>query len=176
MLFSCSSKSQLRKSQDTNFVYFQNRVTEYKIDTCLSGILNAIVELDTNHFRFPPDKFYYELSFENRKDYRDMEIFPSRWCKSMVLDFKGIIKIGQMSFLCRGDIETDPLFTKTKNNVEVQLRSPRLYEYDSIDVTREAYTWKPTLAGKYSFCKGVSIDLYVFVGRDLVSYGTKENN
>jgi hypothetical protein len=43
-------------------------------------------------------------------------------------------------------------------------------------VTREAYTWKPTLAGKYSFCKGVSIDLYVFVGRELETFGTKEKD
>jgi hypothetical protein len=178
VFISCTSKSQTGERQDSNFIYLQNSLREYKIDTCLVDLLTKVVELDTNHLRFPPNKFYYDLTFENRKNYRNMTIIPSRWEKSMTLDHDGIIKVGQMSFLCRGDIKTDELFSQTKNKIEVQLKSPKLYQYDDIDTKIEAYTWKPTLAGKYTFCKGVPIDLYILVGNNLdgYGYGVKKND
>ena len=175
LFFFCSSKSQTTASCDTNFICFQDSLKEYKIDTCLVYLLTEVVELDTNYLRFPPDKFYYELSFEDRKSYRNLTILPSRWNKSAVLDFKGVIKIGRMSFLCRGDIERDSLFTRAEAKTKVQLRKPKGYQYDSIDIVIEAYTWKPTLAGKYTFCNGVPIDLYILVGKSLEGYGVKEN-
>lgn len=77
--------------------------------------------------------------------------------------------------MCRGDIETDSLFAKTENKIKVQLRTPKEYLYDSIDVVIETYTWKPTLAGKYTFCSGLPIDLYILVGKQMQRYSVKKN-
>lgn len=171
LLSSCSCKSQTNVAQDSSFSYFNDSLREYKIDTCLIDLLRDIEDLDTNHLRFPPDKYYYDLTFEIRDGYRNISLMPSRWSKSMTLDFKGVIKFDQMSFLCRGDIDTDPIFTKTRKRIEVQLRKPKGYQFDSIDVKIESFTWKPTLAGKYSLCQGPPIDLYILVGKRLEYFG-----
>lgn len=101
LLLSCYSEPQTKKGRDTNFIYYHDSLRECKIDTCLADLLAEVVELDTNNLRFPPDKFYYELSFENRKNYRNLTILPSRWTKSAVLDFKGVIKVNKMFFVQR---------------------------------------------------------------------------
>lgn len=171
--YSCISQSTVR--DDANFVYSQNNLEEYQIDTCLVGLLKDVAELDSNFSCFPPNKFYYDLTFENRGENGYMSIIPSRWEKSSMLDFKGVIKIGQVFFLCRGDVQENPLFIRQGKVVKVNLRKPKVYEYDSIDVAIETFAWKPTLAGKYTYCKGVPIDLYILVGKKLNAYTIKEN-
>lgn len=167
LLFSCSCKSQTNIVQDSSFTYYKDSLWEYRIDTCLNDLLRDIEDLDTNYQCFPPDKYYYDLTFEKKDGYRNISLMPSRWSKSMTLDFKGVIRFDQMSFLCRGDIDTDPIFTRTRKRIEVQLRKPKAYQFDSIDVKIESFTWNPTLAGKYFLCQGSPIDLYILVGKRL---------
>ena len=165
----CSVEAQ----KDSNFICFHGNLKEYKIADCLIDLLTEVVALDSGHIKFPSDRFYYELTFKDHGGYRDLTVLPSRWDKSMTLDFEGFLKIDGMYFLCRGDISKGQIFQQTGRKMMVRLKSPRLYQYDSIDARIESYTWQPTLAGRYSFCAGTSIDLYILVGGKLSGYGLR---
>jgi hypothetical protein len=91
-----------------------------------------------------------------------------------MLNYKGIIRVSDMSFLCKGNLIKAPLFSETRNCVKVTLVRPKPYYYDSVDVRIEMYAQKPSLAGKYTFCKGGPINLYILVGGKLEGFGTKK--
>jgi uncharacterized protein YcfL len=174
LLISCSSSSQIKTKVGSEFITADGKLKEYSINSCLIDMLNEVVNLDTA-VRFPPRLFYYDLSYENRGSYKKLTILPARWEKSMTLDFKGIIRVGEMFFLCRGDIENDSLFRATEESFRVLLKKPIAYQYDSVDVVIESYSWKPTLVGKFTFCKGITIDLYILVGNKMEKYKVKRD-
>jgi hypothetical protein len=158
---------QANNKTDTNFHYITRNLPEFLVNDCLTSLLTLIEKTDSNHLRFPPDKFYYDLTFENRGDHRHILISPSRWLKSATTDFAGVITIGQMLFLCRGDFKNDSLFQECKNMFKISLRKPKLYQYDDIDALIESFTWKPSLAVTYKVCPGLPIDLFVLVGNKI---------
>src|SRR5690349_2571476 len=85
-------KGQVKKTSDNNFVSFRGKLQEYTIDSCLRNVLWAIVEADSASLNYPPKTFFYELDFESDAGgNKEITIFPSRWLRSAVLDYKGII-------------------------------------------------------------------------------------
>jgi hypothetical protein len=168
----CQCKGQAKIAADSNFISFQGKLKEFKTDSCLINIMRAIVDADVTHLNYPPKLFYYELDFEGTEGTKEIYINPSRWLKSSTVDYKGIIRIGDMSFLCKGNFMDDPLFWETDRYVDVNLRRPKPYRYDSIDVKIEMFARNPSLMGKYTFCKGGPIDLYILVGKKLEGFET----
>ena len=51
----------------------------------------------------------------------------------LIDDYTGVIKVGKMTFLCRGNIRTDSLFSNTGKREEVSLKSPKVYKEDKND-------------------------------------------
>lgn len=170
LIFSaCQCKGQVKA--DNNFVSFQGKLREYEIDSCLKEVLWKIVLADSAYLNYPPKTFFYELDFQTDEvGNKEITIVPSRWLRSAMLNYKGIIRIGGMSFLCKGDLIKAPLFNETNINVDVVLVRPKPYYYDSIDVKIEMFTRKPSLMGKYTLCKGEPIDLYILVGKKLEGF------
>lgn len=161
----CQNKINVDNKQESTDKYLNSCIVEYGVQKCIENVLIAVVNSDSNQIDFPANKFYYDLTFEDRGSRRFISIIPSRWEKSMTLDFKGIIRIGHMSFLCRGDFQKDSLFIRGKNCIDVKLIKPLSYQYDSVDVRIESFAWEPTLAVEYLICLGTPIDLFVLVGQ-----------
>jgi hypothetical protein len=168
-------KGQIKTTSDSNFVSFKGKLQEYTIDSCLRDVLWAIVKTDSASLNYPPKTFFYELDFQSDEGgNKEITIFPSRWLKSAVLDYKGIIRIVGMSFLCKGNLITPPLFSETNSYVDVTLVRPKPYYYDSVDIKIEMFVRKPSLVGKYTFCKSGPINLFILIGRKLEGFATKK--
>jgi len=165
VLLNYQSFCQSTEDKNDNYYHLKKNLISYRIDSCISPLLTAIVELDTNRNRFPPEEYFYSLDYRRGKDYREIEISPLRWEKSFSLDFDGIIKIGWMSFLISGNFKGDPIFRRTGNSIPVHLKKPKEFQADSVDGKLFALAWYPTLVGKYTSCKGDPISVKVFVGR-----------
>lgn len=143
---------------------------QYKIDTCLSDLLYSIVNLDSNHLRYPSAFYYYMLQFEEATNYKRITILPKRWSKHLPRDCSGIIQMNGMSFLCCGNLKKSFLFTDMGVGLSKDIHVKELY--DSLDVQKEKglLDWEnsPTaLVGSYKLCQGSPIDLYINVGSQL---------
>lgn len=169
IFFPNSLYCQIKSRVDANFTTIEGGLKVYDVDSCLIDLLREVVNLDKSK-RFPSELYFYELFYEDHGSYKKLTILPSRWEKSMTLDFKGILRVGKMSFLFRGDIENDSLFHMTEKNINVFLKKPIEYQYDSIDVMIQSYSWNPTLVGVFKLCKGKEIDVYILVGKKLERY------
>ncbi len=172
-LFLHNSYCQTKPEVDSNFIGFQSALREYKIDSCLVGLLTDIEESDSMNLTYPPNQFFYDLAFSKKEKIREMTIGISRWQKAKSLDYSGVIVINHMSFLCRGDFKDDKLFSETKNAIEIKLKKPKLYQYDDMDVMFVSFIYYPALIGRYELCGGLPINIYVYNGKKMKGYSYK---
>jgi hypothetical protein len=156
--------SDLCFGQDTKEGGFKLTFDEYKIDSCLYNILEAIVETDSAQIRFPSDIYFYNFSYGNYTNYRDMIIRPTRWYKHLPLDTKGIVVVEGAKFVLMGRLENDSLFKKTDNQIEISVNYPVPQVFDTLDNRTKWLGWEksPTaLVGSVKFCGDPPIDLRV---------------
>lgn len=64
---------------------------------CVQDVLIATVEADSNNSKYPPEVFFYELDYQERKDIPSIWITPARWKKVLSDDYTGVIKVGNRS-------------------------------------------------------------------------------
>ena len=156
--------------QDTNEGSFKLTFKEYKVDSCLFEILEAIAETDSAHIRFPAEIYFYNLSFSNYSHYREMTIRPTRWYKHLPHDTGGVVVAGGVKFILMGRLDNDSLFRRTNNKVEVSVAYPVPQIFDTLDNKTKWRGWEnsPTaLVGSIKFCSGLPIDLRVDVDKKI---------
>lgn len=168
LLISIKSYSQLKEKDSAH--YLCDSLPLFEINECLGEVLSAIVQADSGNQKYPPDVFFYELNFEKKLATSSVFILPSRWRKVRTLDYTGVIREGNMMFLIRGNISSNPLFVFLHRKQKVSLASPNIYAYDKIDAQIELNMHKPSLDGIYSNCKGEKIELTVVVGKKLPGF------
>lgn len=164
-------------SKDINSTFFVKMdLREYQIDSCLQSLLLTIVDADSNHIRFPPSLYYYDFTFANYGNYRQLMVVPMRWPLKIQSYYKGIFEIDKMYFLCSGDINTDSLFIYTGKHVRTKITSFDLYKYDSLDAKIKWFDWDHSpfaIIGVYRGCRGLPINMYVNVGKKIEDIETK---
>lgn len=169
LLVSPCCKGQQIKSE-TSSKTFEIKLDEYKVDRCLIDIFLSVVEADSAHLRFPPNFYYYQLQFSNMVTYRTMILTPSRWQKHLPKDCVGVIRLGEMYFLCMGNFPKDSLFQKAGKSIDISVHITPSLKYDSLDSRINWFDWEksPTaIVGKFGLCAGPPIDLYINVGKKL---------
>lgn len=163
--FSCSCFGQDKKE-----VSFQLTFTEYKVESCLYDILEAIVETDSAQIRFPSDIYFYNLSYGNYSNYRDIIIRPTRWYKHLPHDTKGIVNVDGAKFILMGQLDNDSLFKRTNNTIEITVKYPVPTTFDTLDNRQKWLGWEksPTaFVGSIKFCGRPPIDLRVDVDKKI---------
>jgi hypothetical protein len=143
---------------------------------CLQDVLMATVEADSNYAKYPPEVFFYDLDYQESKKNPSIRITPARWKKVPTFDYTGAIKIGKMTFLCRGKVNTDSLFINTGKREEVTLDSPEIYKDDKIDLETEMGLRKPSLHGLYVSCEGGKINLTIVAAKKLKDFEKRNDS
>src|ERR1700733_12771917 len=95
-----------KKIDDGN--YFNKNLTVFSTDSCLYDLFKEVVNADRRHRTYAPTAYFYSLDFfidKNMCPY--LSIYPRLWSNSKHLDYTGIIRLGRMSFLCRGTFADD---------------------------------------------------------------------
>jgi hypothetical protein len=158
--------------QDKKEVGFQLTFNEYKIDSCLYDVLEAIVETDSAQTRFPPDVYFYNLSYGNYVHYRDIIIRPTRWYKDLPHDTKGVIVIDGAKFVLMGRLDSNSLFKRTGKTIDISVKFPVPKVFDTLDNRQEWLGWEksPTaFVGSVKFCGtppiGLHVDIYKKIER-----------
>lgn len=139
---------------------------EYKVDSCLYNIFEAIVETDSAQIRFPSDIYFYNLTYGNYVHYRDIIIRPTRWYKDLPLDTKGVVVVDGAKFVLMGELDNDSLFKKTNKRIEITVKYLVPTTFDTLDNRQKWLGWdkSPTaFVGSVKFCGKPSIDLHVDV-------------
>lgn len=142
-------------------IYFNKNLTVFYVDSCLYDLLNEVVNADSSNITYPPVTYFYSLSFSEKaktKGFQYLSVWPQLWNNSEYLDYTGVVKIGKIRFLCRGDFATDSKFHKAKNKkVVVKLRKNKNDSFENV------FNREPSLQGEYHDCEGKPIYIEIYV-------------
>lgn len=154
------------KSSNTDTIYFDKSLPVYQARACLSSLLTAVVKANKKYYS--PDEFFYSLSFNKGKAVKYLNITAEHWTAAKSLDYSGVIKLNNATFLCRGDFATDSLFYKVKHDfLRVKLRQIN-------DRTDMPLNIEPSLRGAYQECMGERISLEVYTRGEMPGFKMKE--
>lgn len=149
-------------------IYFDKMLKEYYIDSCIVDVFKAIVYADSSHVNYPPASYFYSIYFSKSaktKGYQYLSVAPRLWNNSEYMDYKGIIKIEGMTFLCNGDFETDYKFHRIEGKrIRVKLAK------NKNDTIGNHFIREPSLQGVYNDCKGLPIYIEVYVKEKIADF------
>ena len=167
--FNCNGQvSDSIKSNHVKATYvtsFDQRLPEYQVDACLYKLLLAVVRSNTQYYK--PDKFFYSLIIKKRKKYQDLFIMPELWKKAKRLDYVGVVKVANISFLCHGGFENDLLFHRKKEKIRIDLALTK----DSSDLA--SFIQDPSLQGEFPFCNGHFMYVEIYTEGRISGYNSK---
>jgi len=154
------SKRKVFKSQSDS-IYLNKNLPVFYVDSCLYDLFEEVVNADSNSIAYPPATYFYSLYFSKKaktKGFQYLSVWPRLWNNSEYMDYIGVIKIGKMTFLCRGDFEADSKFHKVENKkVVVRLRKNKNDSFGNV------FNREPSLQGEYHDCKGLPIYIEIYV-------------
>jgi hypothetical protein len=130
-------------------------LAEYEVDHCLAKFL-AVISASNRQY-YDAEKYFYSLTFREAKGYRYMNIRAEKWLEARDTDYVGILKVDSVSFICRGDINKDPIFKKLPLK-ETKVRLQR----DKNDPNDYIYFHEPSLQGVYNECQGMPVYLEIY--------------
>jgi hypothetical protein len=151
-------ENQISSSGDSIFKH----IPFYKTPECLGNLLRKIGDANQRHFDEVTD--FYSLSFQVQSDKQFIVIHRGKDNLSKEVDYVGALKFGKNVFLCRGDIESSSLFTKTSNDF--------LNIYLILDTKRQMFsrTQEPTLRGLFTECEGSKLVFEVYTIEGVPEY------
>jgi len=150
-------KDSVTNPSHSDTIYLNKKMAEFKVDMCLHGLLDSVVESDKKMANYPSGVYFYLLTFKKGDKLRYMNIKPVPWKNSEFLDYTGVIRVRGSSFLCRGDFESDKIFHKKKaNQVKIRLQKP----VNTSD--EQVFFQEPCLQGQFSLCNGMPIYIEVY--------------
>jgi len=163
-----SNRVSSRNKYHNGGIYFDKNLDEYQIDSCLYSLLKAVVNSDRHHSDYKPDSFFHSLNFYKKSKsgrYRYLSIYPRLWNNPEYIDYTGIIKLDEMTFLCRGDFETDSLFHYLNFKKErVKLKQPKDNTFNT------PFIEDPSFQGLFLNCKGVPIYIEIYIKGKIQEY------
>lgn len=167
--FNCNGQvSDSIKSNHAKSTYvtsFDQRLPEYQVDACLYKLLLSVVRSNTQYYK--PDKFFYSLIIKKREKYQDLFIMPELWKKAKRLDYVGVVRVTNMSFLCHGDFANDLLFHRKKGKIKIGLTLTK----DSSDSA--SFIQDPSLQGEFPLCKGHFMYIEIYTEGRISGYSSK---
>lgn len=167
LFVSCSAQKKVSMntySNDSN--YFDKRLPEYQVSPCLFNLLTSIEKSNTKFYS--PTKFFYSLTFNKGNNQKYLNVTPEEWSNAKSMDYTGILKIKNVTFLFRGDFENDSLFKrKSLNRIRVKLQQSK----DSTDIV--PFFTEPSLDGAFYECKGLPIYVEVYTRGKVPGYERK---
>ena len=157
------------QGQDNDSTRLDKKLSEYQINPCLSILLTSVA--DANRKYYNADTFFYALTFKRGKNQKYLSISTDRWHDAKLLDYDGMIKVKNISFLCRGDFKEDSLFKRLDSSaLRVQLQKAK-------DITDAIpFFIEPSLQGTYFDCQGMPIYIEVYTKGKIPAFEMKVLN
>lgn len=144
---------------DSTVVY--KKVSELSVQKCLENLLQAIVRSNTKHYK--QGRSFYGLHINKNKNYWYLEIFPDQWHGTKDTSYTAVIKMKEAVFLCSGDLDNNPLFSRVGSRVEsVKLVSSKK--------PTEPMLIEPSLQGTLRICAGLPIYVEVYTAEPIQGY------
>lgn len=138
----------------------------YQVDSCLSQLLATVAQ--SNKQYYSTDQYFYSLTLKEGKRSEYISITPDMWSEARHLDYTGILKISNVTFLFRGDFQHNSIFKRSPlPQTEVKLRQ----EKSGSD--KEAFFIEPSLQGAYYECKGKPIYIEVYTKGKILNFEMK---
>ena len=143
-------------------IHFTKVLPIIKADLCLETLLEAVVK--SNQKYYDPGKSFYGLNFNNRGQYKYLEIFMGSRQAAKTTNYIAIIKLKNVLFLCNVDFNNEPLFHKTTlGNMKIKLTIVKKSIEDMALI-------EPSLQGTMSICKGLPIYIEVYTPEPIGGY------
>src|ERR1700744_1148819 len=86
------------------------KISEYRVDPCISKLFVSVVKSNVQYY--DSGKFFYSVTFKRAGKALYMNISAEKWTAAPYLDYGGILKLKQFSFLLRGDLDQGTIFKK----------------------------------------------------------------
>lgn len=158
---SVKSNCELSKNSKSHndSIYFDKNLREFYVDSCLYDLFKAVVNADSSHINYAPAIYFYSLDFFYDKSGRPyLSIYPRLWANSKHLDYTGIIRLGRMNFLCRGDFATDSRFHSSPlKKVRVKLKQAKSNSFNVV------FTEDPSFQGSFADCTELPIYIEIYI-------------
>lgn len=168
---SCSGQNAKVKSLNVDTLqkdkYLKNTSLLVYQSVCMNMLLASIVE--SNYQNYPESKYFYSLTFIKVGKNRRINIQPMLWSESKDMDYKGIIKYSNASYLLKGNFESDFIFKRSAGiNIEVSI-SQKKDTFNNIPFIHE-----PVLQGFFLDCKGVPVYIEVYTDSRISKFKMSE--
>lgn len=138
----------------------------YQVDSCLFGLLATVAQSNKQYYN--TDVYFYSLTFKEGTKSRYINITPEKWAEARYLDYGGILKIHNTSFLFRGDFEHDLIF-KHSSLADATVNLKR----EKGDLDKGAAFLEPALQGEYYECSGMPIYIEVYTKGKIPGFDMK---
>lgn len=148
----------LKEKENSN-----KELQEYK-SLCLEKLFSAIAK--SNQQSYSSKEFYYSITYSRNSKTRKIEIETEKWLNSRVLDYKGILKQDNVSFLLRGNFENDTSFTKVNGKHIVELKANADEDLP--------HTEEPVLQGFFLDCKSLPIYIEIYTANAISGFIMKQ--
>lgn len=159
----------LRNDTVQGMIKAKGELPVYELDSCLTDLFENIVEVDKQSSYYNDIEMFYSLTINRREKYIDLTVWPDRWDKSSYFNYYGVIKIGDATFLCRGDYQSDSILHKSKSEIKyVTLQRPiKITKLDDFDKAVDVLVYSPSLYGTYIECIGLKIVMSIYIEKKL---------
>lgn len=141
------------------------KIPEYHVDPCISKLFVSVVKSNSQYYDV--DTFFYSVTFKRANKALYMNISAEKWTAAPYLDYGGIMKLKHYSFLLRGDLDQDSIFTKT-NSVPLKI----LLRKEGADSNSRFFP-EPSLQGTYYICKPMPINLEIYTKGSIKNFDMK---
>lgn len=136
---------------------------QYRVKPCLLSLLQSIAS--SNKKNYSNHDYFYSLFFKKATNYKLLTVKVHLWRNLRDLNYVGVIKIKDVTFLCEGDIENDELFKKDESHkitITSKSQKKELEIFPSIE--------EPVLSGRFSGCVGSPIHLEIYTKEKIKGY------
>jgi hypothetical protein len=141
------------------------KIPEYNVDPCISKLFVSVVKSNVQHY--DAGTFFYSVTFKHAGKALYMNISTEKWTAAPYLDYDGILKFRQFSFLLRGDLDQDSIFKKI-NSVPLKI----LLRKEGADSSSRFFP-EPSLQGTYYICKPMPINLEIYTKGSIKDFDMK---
>lgn len=155
----------LKKPSDS--IYFKKSLPVFYVDSCLYDLFMEVVNADSSNIAYPPAKYFYSLYFSGKaktKGFQYLSVWPQIWNNSEYMDYAAVVKIGKMTFLCRGDFAADSKFQKAKEKKAIVLQKNKHDSFGNV------FNREPSLQGEYHDCEGKPLYIEIYVQGNIANF------
>ncbi len=162
----------LKKDTVQGLISAKGKLPVYELDSCIANLFETIVEVDKQSSYYCGIEMFYSLVINRSENHIDLVVWPDRWEKSAYFDYFGVLKIGNATFLCRGDYRSDTIFHKSENEPEyITLRRPiKITTLDEFDKAVDVLVHSPSLYGTYIECSDLKIVTSIYIEKKLPGF------